>query len=87
MSWQGALVREQGVTFGIVLVNPHVAQSTFAAQRVINGGGATLFPGVPVVVMALDSQGIPTFRGRPDIVNFLVNVPVHAIPWRQYTIS
>ena len=83
----GALVREQGVTFGIVVVKPHVIQSTSEAQQTIRSLGRTLFPQVPVVLMAQDHRGVATYYGRTDIVNFLANTPVSAIPWRRYTVN
>ncbi len=43
--------------------------------------------GVPVVLMAQDTSGRPTFYGRRDIARFLSNVPISAIPWREYTVN
>ncbi|MBC8136638.1 MAG: hypothetical protein H8F28_12180 [Fibrella sp.] len=87
MTFEGAVVKEQGITFAIVIVKPHVVQSPFEATRFINGFGARAFPGMPVVLMAQNYRGVPTYYGRRDIVNFLANTVVAAIPWRQYTIS
>ena len=42
---------------------------------------------VPVVLMAQDSRGRATYYGRPDIAKFMASVPLHAIPWREYTIN
>lgn len=83
MNFQGALVTEQGVTFAIVIVKPHVIQNSFTARETLRGF-APRFPGVPVVLMAQDYRGVPTYYGRKDIVNFLANVPMECIPWREY---
>ncbi len=83
MRLHGALLKEQGVTFGIVIVKPHVVQNRVEAERV-QCSFAPLFPGVPVVLMAQDSRGVPTYFGRRDIAGFLANVPVSSIPWREY---
>ena len=86
MKFQGALIKEQGVTFGIVIVKPHVIQVSSEAiqtQREF----APAFPGVPIILMAQDSQGTPTYYGRRDIVGFLANTPVSAIPWKEYTVG
>lgn len=86
MKIQGAVVREQGVKFAVVVVKQGVLTSTTQrsdAQRGFSG----LFPGLPVVLMAQDTRGIPTYWGRPDIVRFLANVPMHAIPWREYSVN
>jgi hypothetical protein len=85
MRVQGAIIREQGKTFAVVVVKPHVVQSRAAAADAI----ASFTPvfRVPVVLMAQDGQGRPTFYGRQDIARFLSGVPLQAIPWREYTIG
>jgi hypothetical protein len=45
------------------------------------------FPGMPVVLMAQDHRGVPTYFGRRDISHFMASVPLRAIPWRQYSIN
>lgn len=71
MRVQGAIIKEQGQTFAIV------------AEAI---QGFTPVFGVPVVLMAQDSRGVPTYYGRPDIVRFLASVPFHTIPWKEFTI-
>ena len=83
MTFQGALVTEQGITFAIVVVKSHVIQSDAAAREALRGF-RPLFPGAPIILMAQDYRGTPTYYGRPDIVRFLANVPVANIPWREY---
>lgn len=83
MKFQGALIREQGVEFAVVVVKRTVILSP--TQRVqAQRGFSSAFPGVPVVLMAQDSRGTPTYWGRPDIVRFLAKVPMQAIPWKEY---
>jgi hypothetical protein len=84
MKLQGAVIKEQGVTFAIVIVKQFVIQSQIEFQKVATVF-SNYFPGIPVVLMAQDSRGIPTYRGRKDIVNFLVNIHVSQIPWKEYT--
>jgi hypothetical protein len=86
MKFQGALVREQGVKFSVVIVKRHVIDSPTQRQSVQSGFEA-VFPGVPIVLMVEDSRGTPTYWGRTDIVKFLANVPMEAIPWREYTLN
>ena len=85
MRVQGAVVREQGQTFAVVIVKPHVIQNRGEAADAIRN--FTPVFGVQVVLMAQDSRGRPTYYGRDDIAQFLANVPLQAIPWREYTIS
>ncbi len=44
-----------------------------------------LFPGLPLVLMAQDSRGTPTYYGRRDIAKFMANVPLSSVPWKEYT--
>jgi hypothetical protein len=86
MRFQGAVIREQGQTFAVVVVKQHVISSPSEAASAIGSFG-TAFPGMPVVLMAQDGRGVPTYYGRPDISRFLASVPLRAIPWREYTLS
>lgn len=86
MVFEGALVKEQGVTFAIVVVKKYVVQNQFEAQRTIASFGSSAFPGLPVILMAQDYRGVPTYYGRQDIVRFLANVPMKSIPWRKFTV-
>jgi len=87
--FQGASIVEQGVKFGIVIVQPQVL-TTFdktEANRIIAYFETRVF-GVPVVLMTPDPMNhAPRYYGRTDIVNFLANVPVNAIPWQEYTVN
>ncbi len=85
MRVKGAVIREQGQTFAVVIVKPHVIQNHSEAADAISG--FTPVFGVPVVLMAQDGRGRPTYYGRQDIARFLANVPISSIPWREYTIN
>jgi hypothetical protein len=85
MRIQGAVIREQGQTFAVVVVKPHVIHSSSEAADAIRS--FTPVFRVPVVLMAQDNRGRPTYYGRPDIARFMASVPMHAIPWREYTIN
>lgn len=85
MQVQGAVIREQGQTFAVVIVKPHVIQNRAEAAEAIE----SFLPifGVPVVLMAQDGHGRPTYYGRQDIARFMSSVPLRAIPWKEYTIN
>jgi hypothetical protein len=86
MSFDGAVVKEQGVTFGIYVVKQHVlgnpAEASSARRFFTRVLGA-----MPVVLMAQDSRGVPTYSGRRDIVQFLANIKMSRIPWKTYTVN
>jgi hypothetical protein len=86
MKLQGAVVKEQGVTFAIVIVKQFVIQSQIEFQKAATAF-SNYFPGVPIILMAQNSRGIPTYRGRKDIVKFLANLHPSQIPWKEYTFS
>ena len=84
--FEGAKVTEQGVTFGIVIVKPHVLHSSQEQIRARTLGTQAFGP-IPIVLMAQDGRGVPTYEGRPDIVRFLSNIFIEQIPWQRYTLS
>jgi hypothetical protein len=86
VEFQGAVIKEQGQTFGIVIVKPTVLNSPSSREE-MTAFGIRAFGPMPIVLMAQDSKGVPTYSGRTDIVRFLANIFVDQIPWTKYTIS
>ena len=86
MRIQGAVIKEQGVTFAVVIVKQHVLNNSFEAGRTIRAFQPA-FPGLPVVLMAQDHRGVPTYYGRPDLSKFMANVPMECVPWAEYSIG
>jgi hypothetical protein len=86
MQFEGAVVREQGITFAVVVVKKQVIDYASRAAEAVRGF-ARMFPGMPVVLMAQDGHGVPTYYGRRDIVNFLSGISPSRIPWRRYSYS
>ena len=82
----GAIVREQGITFAIAVVKKHVVDSAFEADRALDSF-MCYFPGVPVVLAAQDGFGRFSYYGRRDITCFLSSINPARIPWRQFTFS
>lgn len=79
MKLQGAVIKEQGVKFAIVIVKQLVIQSQIEFQKAVRAF-SNYFPGMPIVLMAQDGRGIPTYRGRKDIVKFLASIHISQIP-------
>lgn len=86
MDIEAALVKEQGVTFAVVVVKKHVVDNPGEAQEAALGFRGA-FPGVPIVLMGQDSTGRPTYYGRKDIVRFLANIPFQRLPWKRWSWS
>jgi hypothetical protein len=84
--FQGAVIKEQGITFAIVIVKPFVLQSQSESEKTVRSF-SPYFPGMPLILMAQDGRGTPTYFGRKDIVNFLADIHISQIPWKEYTFS
>jgi len=82
---QGAVVREQQVTFAIVVVKYHLFQGPQSALNDAAYEFQGYFPGLPIVLMAQDHHGRPYYWGRRDIVDFLSSIHHSQIPWKEYT--
>jgi len=85
MKFQGAVIKEQGITFAIVIVKKQILDSKEQAEQAIRSF-ESFFPGIPIILMAQDSKGIPTYFGRKDIVNFMSKVPLNAVTWKEYSV-
>lgn len=86
MHFEGALIKEQNVTFAIVVVKPEVLNNSTRITDARNQFGR-YFPSVPLILMSQDSRGTPTYQGRTDIVRFLANVNPSRIPWKRYSLN
>ncbi len=87
MQFQGTVIREQNVTFAVVIVRPHILNDHAHANELIGSFQQSVFGNIPVVLMAQNFKGIPAYYGRRDIANFLSRIPLEAIPWKEYTIG
>lgn len=83
MEFEGAIIKEQGITFAIVVVRPHVLNSNIECNNA-RSSFSGIFPGMPIILMAQDSRGRATYQGRTDIVRFLSKVHISRIPWKRY---
>jgi hypothetical protein len=86
MQFEGCVLTEQNITFGIAIVKQSVLNNPSQARDAIAGFSAA-FGHIPTVLMAQDPRGVPTYYGRTDIVNFLANVSLDRIPWQRYTLN
>ena len=87
MTISGAIIKEQGVTFGIIIVKSHVITSDSSAREARANFQSCLseFSGIPLILAAQDSRGVFEYWGKPDIVDFLASVDSDRIPWKKYT--
>lgn len=89
MTIDGAIIREQGHKFGIIIVKPSAISMSAKAAETRAGFQSQIrdFQGIPLILAAQDSRGVFTYQGRDDIVRFLASIDPSRIPWKRYTIS
>ena len=86
MQIEGAVIKEQGQTFAVVVVERNVTDNRHEAVEA-SQNFSRCFPDMPIVLMSQDTRGRPTYFGRRDIANFLAGVPMRTIPWKRYTFN
>ena len=85
MTIEGAVIIEKGVTFAIIHVAPEVTRYTIKSTQT-RRALMRFFPGMPIILMSLTSDGRPQYYGRKDIVEFLSSLRLNQIPWKKYHI-
>jgi hypothetical protein len=80
---QAAIIKERGVQFTVVIVQQHLFDSQEGCQTTAHAF-EPYFPGMPIILMAQDSRGTPSYWGRKDIVSFLSGVALSRFPWKEY---
>jgi len=86
MRFDGAVIKEQGVTFAIVVVKSTILNSPTIRENTRNSF-SEVFLGMPIILMAQDGRGRPSYHGKTDIVNFLARIDPRRIPWKTYTMN
>lgn len=85
MTFDGAKIKEQGVTFAIAVVKPYVLTSPDREQ--IRASFIPVFGNIPIILAAQDSNGRFKYHGRQDIVKLLAHLHPSQIPWKKYTVN
>ncbi len=81
-TWQVALVRDQGVEFGVVVVQDHIIENSSERDGLVSWWCGQL--GRPVALMGGQRHRA---YGRRDIVNWLGSIDPSRLPWRQITVN
>lgn len=85
--FMGAIVREQGMTFGVVLVQRITFVDQDAADEIREAlAGHSEFAGMPIIFAALNSGNRLAYDGPADIVKFLDGYDHMNIVFRDYTV-
>jgi hypothetical protein len=86
MNIVGTVITEQGISFAVVQVHAYTVETEAEAEDAINSY-SRLFPGLPVVLMAIAGGRSPTYWGRRDLANFLARLPPNRIPLRPLSFA
>lgn len=86
MTFRGAMIEEQGVTFAVLSVAQGALQDVLERDKLL-AAFKRVFRGIPIVLVSQDSPAVPMYYGRSDILNFLADIPLAAIPWEDYRVD
>ncbi len=86
MKVQGATISLEGRKFAVVLVRMEVVGNPGEADMAIEKMQPA-FGGVPVILMAQNDAGTPTYYGDQDLVRSMADIPFDKMPWKEYTIA
>ena len=86
MKVQAATISLQGVSFAVVMVGVDVVNSPGEADMAIESMQPG-FGGAPVILMAQNEKGSPTYYGDQDIVKLLEDVPIDKMPWKEHSVG
>ncbi len=81
-NWQVALIREQGINFGVVIVQDHVIDNSNERDDLCRWWTNQL--GYPIALMGAHRHRT---YGRSDIVRWLSSIDPSRLPWRQINIA
>ena len=83
---QAAAISLQGIRFVVVAAAMSLVRSPGDAALVIVDLQER-FGGVPVVLMAQDEAGVPTYYGDDGLLRLLAPIPLDKLPWKEYAIG
>lgn len=81
-----AAISLAGERFVVVAVGMDLVKSPGEADMAIEAMQPS-FGGVPLVLMAQDEAGTPTYYGEQDLVHRLAGVPIEKMPWKSYAVG
>ena len=86
MKVQGAAISLEGRKFAVVLVRKELIGNPGEADMAIERMQPA-FGGAPVILMAQNEAGTPTYYGDQDLVRSMAGIPFDKMPWKEYTVA
>jgi len=87
MTLDGAVLHEGGVTFALASVPPNILTNPRTADQLLDSLKRDLFPDMPILLMAREWSGKPSYYGSPDAQRALRGVHIGRIAWSRYNVS
>jgi len=84
--FEAAVLKVHGVTFVVVVVQKRILDRKIIAGKT-RDKLKTLFRGLPILLVAQDSDGVANFYGRKDLVRYMRKRKLDEVPWKRYTIK
>jgi hypothetical protein len=83
---QAAAISLQGHQFVVVVSQMKLVASPGEADMAIDDL-QPYFGGVPVVLLAQQDDGSPSYYGDSQLVELLAGIPIDKMPWKEYTVG
>jgi hypothetical protein len=85
MHFEAALLQTKNIKFVVVVVKPHVLNSS-VKMNITRLALSIYFKTMPIVLASSDMRG-PIYHGRIDIIRSLVRISPLRIPWKVYNVK
>lgn len=86
MRFEAAMLKYHDSNFAVVAVKPAVLANK-ARAAITKRAYARCFSPTPVVLMAKDAKGKPSYYGRPDLVGAIAALPPNSIRFSTHGIN
>ena len=86
MTLDGAVLHEGGVTFALASVPPNILTNPITADHLLDSLRRDLFPDMPILLMAREWSGKPSYYGSPDAQRALRGVHIGRVAWSRYNV-
>ena len=79
------VVKEDGSKFAVVPVKYQIVKNKIEAEK-IQEKASLEYPDMPIILMAMDINGVPVYYGQEDIINYMNNNPTR-LPWKLFKVK
>lgn len=77
-----AFIKEDRTKVAVILLKDRDLEDRLACDRIMQDC-EHYFPGFVPILLEQDEMGHPSYYGRPELIQPLIHIPLHTLPWRQ----